>query len=95
MEEELYINEQNIPVLKVSWQKEVYGKNELSDEDKIISLTVNGYDEYAIDASENQEHLDILDGLGEQLDRLTNHGTEKEKRIAKQLVDNFATEPIY
>lgn len=101
VEEELYINEQNIPVLKVMWQKDVIVQDEGSYEE-IISLTTTGYDEYEIDASVNWEQFDtydlscgdLLDGLEEQLNDLIQYGTEEEKHIAIQLVNDFAKSPI-
>lgn len=100
-EEELYINEQNIPILRVKWQKEVYVQKEVSDEEKAISLITDGYDDYAIDASIDWETFPwsspisgkLLDGFEEQLDRLIKHGTEEEKNAAQQLVDNYITMP--
>lgn len=100
-EEELYINEQNIPVLKVKWQKEVYVEKELSDKDKFISLITEGYDEHRLDASTDWESFDyfsitdigLLDGLEEQVYELLKNGTEEEKHVAQQLVDNYITMP--
>lgn len=100
-EEGLYINEQDIPMLRVKWQKEVYVQKGASDEDKVISLIIDGYDEYAIDASIDWGAFSwsspipgkLLDGFEEQLDSLIKHGTEEEKHAAQQLVDNYITMP--